>query len=231
MRIILASSSLAILTLLAGCSQQGGVTTTGKGALTGGALGAGLGAIIGSQSGNAGAGVAIGTAAGLLAGGAMGSAVEGRDRQIAAQEDRINQQERVLEENRRLISELRNRGADVRSTDRGVVVNLPDVLFEFNKAALTDEARRTTRDIAGVIRTVPNRRIFVEGHTDSVGTLIYNQKLSESRAWSAADELVASGVSRDHVLVKGFGESAPIATNNTEAGRQRNRRVEVIIGN
>lgn len=224
-------SLFLLVALVTGCSDNGGVSTTGKGALTGGALGAGLGAIIGHETGNTGAGIAIGTAAGLLGGGAIGSSIESKDRQIAAREQDIARQESVLQENRRLIDDLRRRGADVRSTDRGVVVNLPDVLFEFGSARLTQPARRTSREIADVISSVPNRRIYVEGHTDSVGTLSYNQKLSEDRAWSVADSLVADGVGRDKVLVKGFGENDPIATNSTEAGRRRNRRVEVIIGN
>lgn len=231
MRSTVKSSFLVLGLLLVGCAQQGGVTTTGKGALTGGALGAGLGAIIGSQSGNAGAGVAIGTAAGLLAGGAMGSSIESQDRQISSREQSISRQEQVLQENRRLIEELRSKGTDARSTDRGVLVNLPDVLFEFGSAKMTQGARRTAKDISDVIKTVPSRHIYVEGHTDSVGTLSYNQKLSENRAWSVADSLVANGVGRDHVLVKGFGENNPISSNATESGRQRNRRVEVIIGN
>jgi outer membrane protein OmpA-like peptidoglycan-associated protein len=225
-------SYLVIFALfIVGCAQQGGVSTTGKGALTGGALGAGLGAIIGSQSGNAGAGVAIGTAAGLLAGGAMGSSIENQDRQISAREQSISRQEQVLQENRRLIEELRSKGTDARSTDRGVLVNLPDVLFEFGSANMTPSAKRAAKDISDAIKTVPSRHVYVEGHTDSVGTLSYNQKLSENRAWAVADSLVTNGVGRDHVLVKGFGENNPIASNSTESGRQRNRRVEVIIGN
>jgi len=222
---------LFLAALLSACADNGGVSTTGKGALTGGALGAGLGAIIGHETGNTGAGIAIGTAAGLLGGGAIGSSIESRDRQIATREQDIARQESVLQENRRLIEELRRRGADVRSTDRGVVVNLPDVLFEFGSARLTQPARRTAKEIADVISSTQNRTIYVEGHTDSVGTLSYNQKLSEDRAWSVADSIVSDGVGRDRVLVKGFGENDPISTNSTEAGRHRNRRVEVIIGN
>ncbi|MDZ4786667.1 MAG: OmpA family protein, partial [bacterium] len=87
-------------------------------------------------------------------------------------------------------------------TDRGVVVNLPDVLFEFGKARITNPAQRTIRDISEVIMSVPARGIYVEGHTDSVGTLTYNQKLSEDRSWSVADELVKDGVEKGRLSLK-----------------------------
>jgi len=221
---------LLILSLLA-CQPGGSMTSTQGGALTGGALGAGLGAIVGRQTGHTGAGIAIGAATGLLGGGALGSGIDERDQQNARRGQDITNQESVLAENRKLIEELRRRGADARGTDRGVVVNLPDVLFEFGKARITNPAQRTIRDISEVIMSVPARGIYVEGHTDSVGTLTYNQKLSEDRSWSVADELVKDGVEKGRLYVKGFGENDPIATNSTESGRQRNRRVEVIIGN
>ncbi len=216
---------------LTACQGNGGLGTTEKGALTGGALGAGLGAIVGHATGHTGAGIAIGSGAGLLAGGAVGSGVAERDRQIDQRGQSLAEQERRLAENRQLIEELRNRGADARSTKRGVVVNLPDVLFEFDKSKLTSSARRTTKDIGEVISSVKGRNIYVEGHTDSDGTLIYNQKLSEDRAWTVADDLVGNGVDKGALFVKGYGENDPIASNSTEAGRKRNRRVEVIIGN
>ncbi len=223
-------SALLIAIVLPGCQGQN-MSKTGTGALTGGALGAGLGAIIGHETGNTGAGIAIGAAAGLLGGGALGGVVEEQDRQIANREQGIARQEEVLQENRRLIEELRRRGADARGTERGVVVNLPDVLFEFGSAKLTGDAKRTAKDITEVLSGIGDRSIYVEGHTDSVGTLTYNQKLSEDRAWSVAHELVHDGIHRERVYVKGLGENDPIASNSTETGRRRNRRVEVIIGN
>lgn len=214
---------------VAGCSQGLGSTETG--ALTGGALGAGLGAIIGHESGHTGAGVAIGSAAGILAGGLLGAQQEQTETQLAERESRMREHEQVLEENRRLIAELRAKGADVRDTDRGVVVNLPDVLFDFNKASLTPAARATARDIAVAVKGVSDRDITVEGHTDAVGTNEYNLRLSKDRARSVADALVDNGVSSKRLYVRGLGESQPIASNTTSAGRQRNRRVEVVIEN
>ena len=105
------------------------------------------------------------------------------------------------------------------------------MLFRFDSSELTPDARRTSGEIAHVISKVPGRTIAVEGHTDSLGTSEYNQRLSEARAHSVARALVANGVSRNALAVTGKGEGDPIASNNSESGRQRNRRVEVIVEN
>lgn len=220
---------IAVVTL-SGC-QDAQFRSREAGALGGAALGAGLGAIVGNQVGSPGAGIAIGSAFGALAGGVLGNESDKRNDQLSERDRMIQQQQRQLDENRRLIEELRRRGADAHSSERGVVVNLPDILFEFNKARLTPEAVRTAHEITEVLRSAQDRLISVEGHTDSMGTVAYNQHLSEQRARSVASELVASGVSRQRISTRGFGESAPIASNSTEDGRQRNRRVEVIIQN
>jgi outer membrane protein OmpA-like peptidoglycan-associated protein len=201
------------------------------GALSGAALGAGLGAIIGNQTGSTGAGIAIGSAIGGLSGGLIGQSLDSTDDRISATDRRLSVQEREIAENKRLIEELRSRGADARLTDRGVVVNLPDVLFEFDSARLTSGAERTAREIAAVIGRESGRAIAIEGHTDSLGTAAYNDRLSEARAHAVADRLTLNGVSRGRLKVRGYGESRPVATNETREGRQRNRRVEVIIEN
>lgn len=213
-----------------GCEGQR-VGAREKGALTGGALGAGLGAIVGNQFGSPGAGVAIGAGFGALTGGLIGNEIDNQDAALAERDERLRSQEAQLEENRRLISALRGRGVDVRSTDRGVVINLPDVLFEFNQSRLTSAARRTVREIGEIAQTSGDRRIAVEGHTDSIGSIAYNKRLSVDRARAVADELVAEGVSGRRILIRGLGESEPVASNATDAGRARNRRVEVIIEN
>ncbi len=221
---------LVALISFAGCeNQQFGARE--KGALMGGALGAGLGAVVGNQTGHPGAGVAIGSAFGALAGGTLGHTVDGQQRENDQRQSRLDSQERELAENRKLIQELKAAGADVRTTDRGVVVNLPDVLFEFGKANLTSSARRSVADIADAVKNVSGRKISVEGHTDSVGSVGFNQRLSEDRAYTVADALVDRGISKRTIAVKGFGESRPVATNSTASGRERNRRVEVIIEN
>ncbi|RIL08356.1 MAG: cell envelope biogenesis protein OmpA [Proteobacteria bacterium] len=213
---------------LAGCE---GATFGNReaGALTGGALGAGLGAIIGNQVGDTGAGIAIGSAAGLLAGGLIGNELDNTEQSINERDARLSQQERELEQNRQLIEELKRRGADVRDTERGIVVNLPDVLFEFGSSQLTGPARLTVKDIAEIASDAPRRQVAVEGHTDSVGSIGYNQRLSEDRARSVANELADNGVQRGRLKVRGYGKTRPIASNSTASGRQRNRRVEVII--
>ncbi len=219
--------SLVVFFSLSACN----LNQATKGSLAGGALGAGLGAIVGNQAGNTGAGIAIGTAAGALGGALIGNQFDNQDEQNRQLAGQIAQSQEQLDENRRLIDELRRRGADVRSSDRGVVINLPDILFEFDRANLTPEANRTLGEISEVLRGVPNRTLAVEGHTDSVGSVTYNKDLSNRRAHSVADALGREGVGRGQMRVTGYGEGSPIATNNTPAGRARNRRVEVIIEN
>lgn len=213
--------------MLPGCTMNQAT----KGGIAGGALGSGLGAIIGNQSGNTGAGIAIGAAAGTLGGALIGNALDNQDRANEQLSGQLSQNQQQLEENARLIEELKKRGADVRSSKRGVVINLPDILFEFDRDRLTPEARRTINEISDVIREVPHRDLAVEGHTDSVGSMRYNKDLSLRRAQSVARELQQHAVPSERMRIEGYGEGAPIATNNSEAGRARNRRVEVIIEN
>lgn len=199
-----------------------------KGALGGAAIGAGLGAIIGAATGHAGVGTAIGGGIGALSGAAIGNEVDKSEAREQAYDDKLAENDRILAENQKLIEELKKRGTDARITDRGVVVNLPDVLFEFDSARLTGAAFTTIEDIAEVSA---GRSISVEGHTDSVGTDSYNQRLSEDRARAVARELGYKGVPSSKIHTRGLGESRPIASNATEVGRARNRRVEVILEN
>lgn len=215
---------------LIGCEgKQIGARETG--ALAGGALGAGLGAIVGHKTGETGAGIAIGAAAGAISGGLIGNEIDRQNQALANMDEKLARQEQIIEENKRIIAELKRKGADARMTKRGVVVNLPDVLFEFNKYTLRADALRACHEIANVLRGYPDRHISVEGHTDSVGSIAYNKRLSQERARSVAEELVVQGVSRKRLSTYGYGESDPIASNRSEAGRQRNRRVEVILEN
>jgi outer membrane protein OmpA-like peptidoglycan-associated protein len=126
---------------------------------------------------------------------------------------------------------LRQRGIDVRDSERGVVVNLPDVLFETAQSNLTPNAIATVREIATVLSTAPHRHLAIEGHTDSLGTIDYNYRLSDARAHRVAQELEADGIPPRRITTRAIGETTPIASNRTEEGRQRNRRVEVIIEN
>ncbi len=114
---------------------------------------------------------------------------------------------------------------------RGLIVSLSDVLFDFDKATLKPGAKEKLSKLAGVLLAYPgNVRMEIEGHTDAIGSDEYNQKLSESRAMSVRDYLTQAGVPADTITaVRGFGKTRPVASNDTEAGRQMNRRVEIII--
>lgn len=137
----------------------------------------------------------------------------------------------LLRENARLMQELQQRGIDVRESERGVVINLPDVLFTFGRYDLTPAATEVITEIAQVLQRAPSRQLLVEGHTDSVGTIEYNYHLSNARARAVFTSLEKNGISPSRISVHAFGETTPIATNRTEDGRRRNRRVEVIIEN
>jgi outer membrane protein OmpA-like peptidoglycan-associated protein len=164
-------------------------------------------------------------------------ALENRDETSRPQEETPANQHEEIARNQELLEELRRRNLDVRETPRGVVVNLPDVLFEFDRADLTRDARRTVGDIAVVVlRSARGRQVSIEGHTDSIGTQAYNQRLSGARAESVADALVGDGVNRRRLRPRGFGKTRPVAPNTIRGrdnpeGRARNRRVEVIIEN
>jgi outer membrane protein OmpA-like peptidoglycan-associated protein len=220
--------ALISVVALAGC-QNYSPGATEYGTLGGAAAGAGLGAIIGNQTGHAGGGVAIGSAIGALGGAIVGSQIERQDDAISERQRRIDEHEQMIRENERLIEELRAKGVDVRDTDRGVVINLPDVLFQFGKSELTSSALGTVQEIAQVLRKAPSRRLTVEGHTDSVGTIDYNHRLSEARARNVADALYSEGIAHRNITIHAYGETTPIATNRTEEGRRRNRRVEVVV--
>lgn len=222
--------AFVLMLFISGCEARP-LSNRETGVLTGGALGAGLGAIVGNQVGNSGAGIAIGSAIGAVSGGLIGNSQDAQDKRHDERAKTIEEQQRQLDENRRMLEELRARGADAEITDRGIKVNLPDVLFNFNSADLTSRARDTAQEISRVVAKSPGRTIAVEGHTDSIGTSAYNQKLSYSRARSVADELNSQGVSRSKIVTRGYGESRPVASNSTDSGRQKNRRVEVIIEN
>jgi outer membrane protein OmpA-like peptidoglycan-associated protein len=117
----------------------------------------------------------------------------------------------------------------VHESERGVVINLPDVLFRSGTATLTKTAHEIIFEIAQVLLRAPSPKLLIEGHTDSVGDIEHNYHLSDSRALAVAAELEANGVSRQTITTKALGETSPIATNRTEQGRRLNRRVEVVV--
>jgi outer membrane protein OmpA-like peptidoglycan-associated protein len=118
---------------------------------------------------------------------------------------------------------------ETRDTARGLIVNMSDVLFDTAKYTLRPAAREKLARVGGIIAGHPGLKLDVEGFTDSVGTDDYNQKLSEQRSGSVRDYLTQNGISTNLVTAKGFGKSQPVATNDTAAGRQKNRRVELVV--
>jgi outer membrane protein OmpA-like peptidoglycan-associated protein len=224
---------LAAIVVGSGCAG-GEFTTREKGAGIGALGGAAAGGIIGAAVGNPGAGAAIGGALGLGAGALVGDQLLGQENKQKEQQKAIDQQRADIEKNRALIEELRKRNIEARETSRGVMVNLPSVNFQFDSSDLTADGRNKVNQIASIIkRDAPNRRVTVEGHAsrESAAQEAYNQRLSERRANTVADELERDGVNGRNVSSQGLGTRAPIASNDTESGRQQNRRVEVIIEN
>jgi outer membrane protein OmpA-like peptidoglycan-associated protein len=157
-----------------------------------------------------------------------------RDRADAEREKADIQREKAEVERekdalRQNLQQQLNAVLETRETARGLVVNVSDVLFDTGSAGLTPGAREKLAKVAGVIASHPGLNISVEGHTDSVGDAQYNQRLSEERAGSVRDYLIRQGVSTGTVGTTGFGESEPVASNGTAAGRQQNRRVELVV--
>ena len=128
----------------------------------------------------------------------------------------------------RLLQQL-NSVLVTRDTARGLIATMPDVLFETNSFSLRPAARERLAKVAGILLAYPDLRLEVDGHTDSVGSDAYNQQLSEKRAASVRDYLAQQGIPISSVVVMGFGKTQPIASNTTVAGRQQNRRVELVV--
>jgi outer membrane protein OmpA-like peptidoglycan-associated protein len=170
---------------------------------------------------------------------------EAREREAAAAEREalaatreLDVQERVAAEQARAAQAAEERAShlereleqlDAENTDRGIVLTLGDVLFDTGEAALKPGATTTIDRLAQFMRDYPERSVRIEGHTDSVGSDETNQALSERRAAAVGDALVGRGIETQRVAILGVGEARPVATNDTVAGRQQNRRVEVIV--
>lgn len=148
---------------------------------------------------------------------------EERIKNSTSEKDRVLLQARTLEADR-----LRNE-LNAKQTDRGMTISLGDVLFDTGKAQLKPGGSREVRKLAQFLREHPQRNVSIEGFTDSQGSDEYNQSLSERRAEAVKRELVDSGIPEQNISSKGFGEEYSVADNNTSAGRQMNRRVEIVI--
>lgn len=201
----------ALLLVPAGCATNPDGTTeykrTAIGALGGAAVGAGAGALIAGKK-RAGRGALIGGAAGAVVGGAIGNYM---DRQAAEMKRRIPE-------------------ADVvRQGDRLYVALPSGILFDVDKDQVRPDAIPSLQAAADVLIKYPDTYVTVEGHTDSTGSYEYNQSLSERRAMRVRDILVQSGVPWERLSVRGYGETDPVADNQTPEGRQLNRRVQLEI--
>ncbi|MBZ5644622.1 MAG: OmpA family protein [Acidobacteriia bacterium] len=112
---------------------------------------------------------------------------------------------------------------------RGLIVNMSDVLFDTGSFTLKPGAREKLAKVSGILLAHPGLTMQIEGHTDSVGTDSFNVRLSEQRADAVRDFLGEQGVAPDSITAQGFGKAEPVATNDTPEGRQRNRRVEIVV--
>jgi outer membrane protein OmpA-like peptidoglycan-associated protein len=151
--------------------------------------------------------------------------------QLAASQADQQRQEAVRQKEAmraRLLAQL-NQVLETHDTARGLIVSMPDVLFDFNKYTLKPEARERLARISGIVLAYPDLKLQIEGYTDAIGSDEYNQTLSDKRAEVVRDYLVTSGVSMNNVAARGMGKADPIADNGTAAGRKLNRRVEMIV--
>ena len=151
------------------------------------------------------------------------------EQQRLAAEKQVQQSEAEKAEMRqRLLTQL-NLILATRDSARGLIVNMSDVLFDTAKATLRAGAREKLSKVAGIVLAYPTLKLAVEGHTDSVGGDSYNQVLSEKRAYAVRDYLVAQGINGNSMTAIGLGKGDPVASNATAAGRQMNRRVEMVV--
>ena len=201
---------IAIAVALAGCAAD----DPNKRAKTGAAIGAVAGAILGHQLDDD-AGRYVGAAVGALAGAAVGNYMDKQQQEFDSA----------------LATEQQNNAVEIqRLQDETLKIDISnEVSFDFGRAEIKSSFRPTLDKVAGVLQRYPNSVVHVVGHTDSVGSDAYNQRLSEQRAQAVIDYLASAGVARDRLRAEGRGETEPRDTNATEAGRQLNRRVELYV--
>jgi outer membrane protein OmpA-like peptidoglycan-associated protein len=198
-------SSVVAAMLLSGCASMNKTT---KGAAIGTAAGGAVGAVIGKASGNTALGAIIGAAVGGASGAVIG-------RQMDKQAEEI---------------ESKVPDARVTRVGEGIVVEFSsNILFGFDKADLSAEAKTNLDKLVTVLNEYADTNIEIQGHTDDKGTEAYNQTLSERRAKTVSDYLLTKSIASSRVTVKGFGETTPKYDNLTEDGRAQNRRVDFLI--
>lgn len=160
-------------------------------------------------------------------------ALKAREEAARAEAERARQAaekaEREKQELRARLLEQFNRILETHDTPRGLVVTMADVLFDTGKYDLRSTAREKLARLSGIILAHPGLMLQIEGHTDSTGSDELNQKLSEQRASAARDYLVQQGLAPEQITAVGYGKTMPVADNSTASGRQKNRRVEIIV--
>lgn len=205
-------ASALTLVLVAGCATnpetgQREMNKTGKSAAIGAAVGAAVGGVSG---GNRGKRAVIGAAAGAAIGAGVGKYMQN-------QEDKLRQQ-------------TAGTGVEVKREGDNIVLNMPGhVTFATDSAQITPAFHGTLDQVAATITEYKDTRVQITGHTDNTGSDSYNQQLSERRAQAVASYLAGRGVASSRVTTTGYGETRPIAGNDTPDGRQQNRRVEIIL--
>ena len=217
MRIFRLLTPLAAAVLVAGCASSGpsgGGETQRSSTATGTGIGAAVGAVAGALSGDGSSSrrdrAVIGAAVGAAAGAGIGAYMDRQEQQL-----RENLQGSRVEVDRR--------GDDI-------LLNMPSgVTFGFDSAELTSEARSALNEVANVVSQYTDTRVNIAGHTDNTGDDAYNQRLSERRAQAVGSYLGQNGVSSARLNTRGYGESQPVASNDTEQGRSQNRRVEITL--
>jgi len=147
----------------------------------------------------------------------------------AAAEQAAQQAAQQTEQMRERLKNQLNQVLQTTETARGLIVNMSDVLFDFNKYTLKSDAQVKLAKVSGILLAYPNLKLQVEGYTDNIGTDDYNQKLSEERADAVREFLVGQSVADANITAQGFGKSDPIADNSTNSGRAQNRRVELVV--
>jgi len=190
--------------------QQGGMSKTQKGALIGALAGVAAGLLSGNDATERRQRALIGAGVGGLAGGAIGN-----------YQDR---QERALRER------MQGTGVDVIRQGDNITLNMPsNITFAFNSANLDPKFDPVLDNVASTLTEYNQTIVEVAGHTDSIGSDAVNQRLSEQRAASVGNYLMSKGLVRDRFILTGAGKTRPIASNDTEAGRAQNRRVEITL--
>ncbi|GAB4293258.1 MAG: OmpA family protein [Roseovarius sp.] len=208
--LLLAGASLLAATSCTDPGQMGGTDpnrNAKQGAFLGGILGAGLGALVSKDKGK---GAVIGGIAGAATGAVAGSFLDRQEAELRQDlgDDRI---------------------AITNTGDRLILTMPDDILFAVDSAEVSPQLRSDLLTVAQSLQKYPDSRVQVLGHTDNTGSAAHNQRLSERRAQSVADILIAGGVSAARIETIGRGEDQPVASNLTEEGRARNRRVEIVI--